>query len=89
MRRRRPRRADVDAGSGANGCRVAIDATRSNALCRPSTLATLRPTMSNAVPDAQVAIGTGSPPWSVTPRSKPSSFIAIWPWSWYIVTTAS
>ena len=34
-------------------------------------------------------IGNGKPPISVTPRSKPISFIAIWPWSWYIVTTAS
>ena len=31
----------------------------------------------NAVPLAQVAIGTGSPPNSVTPWSKPMSFIAI------------
>ena len=38
---------------------------------------------------AQVATGTGRPPCSVTPLSKPMSFIAIWPWSWYIVTTAS
>src|SRR5262249_35645195 len=29
------------------------------------------------------------PPRRVTPRSKPISFIAIWPWSWYIVSTAS
>ena len=34
-------------------------------------------------------IGNGKPPSSVTPRSKPISFIAIWPWSWYIVSTAS
>jgi hypothetical protein len=45
--------------------------------------------MSNAVPDAQVATGTGRPPCSVTPRSNPISFIAICPWSWYIDTTAS
>lgn len=45
--------------------------------------------MSNAVPDAQVATGTGRPPWSATPRSKPMSFTAIRPWSGYIETTAS
>ena len=33
--------------------------------------------------------GMGSPPSSVTPREKPSSLIAIWPWSWYMVTTES
>ena len=29
----------------------------------------------------------GRPPATVTPRSNPISFIAICPWSWYIVTT--
>ena len=28
-----------------------------------------------------VVITTGSPPWTVTPLSKPMIFIAIWPWS--------
>ena len=45
--------------------------------------------MSNAVPCAGVVIGIGRPPCTVTPRWKPISFIAIWPWSWYIVTTPS
>ena len=45
--------------------------------------------MSKALPLAQVATGTGRPPCSVTPLSKPMSFIAICPWSWYIDTTAS
>jgi hypothetical protein len=47
------------------------------------------PAMSNALPLAEVVTGTGRPPCRVTPRSKPISFIAIWPWSWYIETTAS
>ena len=47
------------------------------------------PAMSYAVPWAGVAIGTGSPPSTVTPRSKPSSLIAIWPWSWYMLTAPS
>ena len=45
--------------------------------------------MSYAVPCAGVVIGSGSPPCTVTPLEKPSSLIAIWPWSWYIVTIAS
>ncbi len=36
-----------------------------------------------------VAIGIGMPPCTVTPREKPMSFIAICPWSWYMVTIAS
>lgn len=45
--------------------------------------------MSYPVPCTGVQIGNGKPPSSVTPRSKPSSRIAIRPWSWYIVSTAS
>src|SRR5262249_30702898 len=39
------------------------------------------PTMSKAVPCAGVVMIAGRPPATVTPRSKPSSFIAICPWS--------
>ncbi|MNP45473.1 hypothetical protein D3C76_1393990 [compost metagenome] len=41
------------------------------------------------MPWAGVVIGMGRPPWTVTPREKPINLIAICPWSWYIVTTAS
>jgi len=43
---------------------------------------TPRPSISYAVPRAGMQIGNGNPPSSVTPRSKPMSFIAIRPWSW-------
>src|SRR4051794_2209556 len=49
--------------------------------------ATPLPAMSKAVPWAGVVMMAGRPPATVTPRSNPSSFIAICPWSWYIVTT--
>jgi hypothetical protein len=61
---------------------AAISAASLNASIRPSGFATLRPTMSKALPLAHVATGTGRPPCSVTPLSKPISFIAICPWSW-------
>src|SRR5690606_6621242 len=47
------------------------------------------PAMSYAVPWAGVRTGMANPPSIVTPRSKPMSFIAICPWSWYMVRTAS
>ena len=47
------------------------------------------PTMSNAVPCAGVVNTVSSPPVTVTPRLKPFSLVAIWPWSWYIVSTPS
>jgi hypothetical protein len=34
-------------------------------------------------------MGIGRPPCTVTPREKPISLMAIWPWSWYMVTMAS
>ena len=43
------------------------------------TLAIPFPAISKAVPCAGVAMGFGRPPWSVTPFSKPMSFMAIWP----------
>jgi len=39
--------------------------------------------------DTGVVIGIGRPPCTVTPRLKPISLMAIWPWSWYMVTTPS
>ena len=62
---------------------------RSKALNMAPGLALPAPAMSYAVPWAGVVMGMGRPPCTVTPRSKPISFIAIWPWSWYIVTTPS
>ena len=52
-------------------------------------VATPLPTMSNAVPWAGVVNTVASPPVTVTPRLKPLSLVAIWPWSWYIVSTPS
>ena len=51
--------------------------------CRisPSALAVFWPVMSYALPDEAVIAGTGRPPSSVTTRSKPIDFSAIWPWS--------
>src|SRR5215813_8385099 len=68
---------------------VAIRAASVSAAIMAPGLAMPLAAMSCAVPCAGVVTGNGSPAASVTPRSKPSSFIAIWPWSWYIVTTAS
>src|SRR5262245_60452627 len=69
--------------------RMAMSAASNSAARVAPTDAIPRPAMSYAVPCAGVQIGKGKPPRSVTPRSKPISFIAIWPWSWYIVSTAS
>src|SRR5262249_35369996 len=69
--------------------RMAMSAASNSAARVASTDAIPWPAMSYAVPCAGVQIGKGKPPRSVTPRSKPISFIAIWPWSWYIVSTAS
>jgi len=52
-----------------------------NALRSACGSAIPRPVMSYAVPWAGVVIATGRPPCTVTPRSNPISFIAIWPWS--------
>ena len=62
---------------------------RSKAAWNAPTRVTPRPWVSKPVPWAQVVVGTGSPPATVTPRQKPISFMAICPWSWYIVTVAS
>src|SRR5262249_41564345 len=68
---------------------VAIRAASVSAAIMAPGVAMPLAAMSCAVPWAGVVTGNGSPAASVTPRSKPSSFIAIWPWSWYMVTTAS
>src|SRR6185369_2831679 len=47
------------------------------------------PTMSNAVPWAGVVNTVSRPAVTVTPWLNPSSLVAIWPWSWYIMTTPS
>src|SRR5262249_52932118 len=79
---RDPAQRDVHA-SGASWA-----ASCSAAVMAPGCAAALG-AMACAVPRAGVVPGKGRPAASVTPRSKPSSFIAIWPWSWYMVTTAS
>src|SRR5262245_32692439 len=69
--------------------RMAMSAASNSAARIAPTDAIPRPVMSYAVPCAGVQIGKRKPPRNVTPRSKPISFIAIWSWSWYIVSTAS
>ena len=73
----------VDAASrrSLRAPRRAMRAASSSAARVAPTLAMPWPAMSYAVPCAGVQIGNGKPPISVTPRSKPISFIAIWPWS--------
>ena len=58
-----------------------IFAASRNACVIASALALPCPAMSKAVPCAGVVIGAGKPPATVTPRSKPSSLTATWPWS--------
>lgn len=67
----------------------AIVTATSNAFCVLVTAARFFPAISNAVPCAGVATGIGRPPCTVTPPSNESSFMAICPWSWYIVTIPS
>src|SRR5689334_5311364 len=64
-------------------------APRRIALSRAPVVATPRPTMSKAVPCAGVVKTVASPPVTVTPRLKPLSFVAICPWSWYMLSTPS
>ena len=45
--------------------------------------------MSNAVPCATLVRTIGSPSVTLTARSNPTVLSAMWPWSWYIATTAS
>lgn len=59
-------------------CSTMSQAMASAARIAPAS-AIPRSAMSNAVPWAGVAMGTGSPPSTVTPRSNPISFSAIWP----------
>src|SRR6185312_15783740 len=82
-------RAAATPPAGTCRCRRDIAAAKSSAARVAPMFATPLPAISYAVPCAGVVIGNGKPPISVTPRSNPISFIAIWPWSWYIVTTAS
>ena len=45
--------------------------------------------MSNAVPWSTDVRTTGRPIVMLTPLSNASSFIGVWPWSWYMHTMAS
>ena len=45
--------------------------------------------MSKAVPCATLVRTIGRPKVTLTARSKPTVLSAMWPWSWYIATTAS